>query len=138
MRYIIKSGRFGKYFYDTRTNADLDLEKVLSLLNGLTEKNKDWIILDNKKRIEYLQGLIDKASINTKDGFDELETRLEHHADMIYNKLVRKEGVDDDGEKCFFEQDGWCLQLKIDCINYNEPCDDFVDKDKREEVMIPK
>ncbi len=33
MRYIIKSGRFGKYFYDTRLKADLDLEKVLSLLN---------------------------------------------------------------------------------------------------------
>ncbi len=46
MRYIIKSGKFGKYFYDTLFNHDLDLEKVLSLLN---ESNNIKIELNEMK-----------------------------------------------------------------------------------------
>ncbi len=35
----------------------------------------------------------------------------------------------DDWEKCSIEKDGWCPLLKIDCFNYNEPCDDFKEKE---------
>ncbi len=35
----------------------------------------------------------------------------------------------DDWEKCSIEKGGWCHLLKIDCINYNEPCDDFKEKE---------
>ncbi len=102
MRYIIKNGKFGDYFYDKRLKADLGLKEVLSLLNTPTE-------------------------IRTE--LDEITTRLSHHADMIYNKLVRKEGIYDDGERCSIEKGGWCPLLKIDCINYNEPCDHFKEKE---------
>lgn len=34
-RYIIKTGKFGCYFYDTGTEKDITLEEVRDMLNDL-------------------------------------------------------------------------------------------------------
>ena len=40
LRYVVRNGRFGAFFYDRLTNSDLDLERVQSLLNELEELKK--------------------------------------------------------------------------------------------------
>jgi hypothetical protein len=38
MRYKLRCGKFGFYFYDSITKKDLPLKKVENLLNGLYEE----------------------------------------------------------------------------------------------------
>lgn len=51
MKYILKTGRFGSYFYDQHTRSELDLSQVLGLLNDRSnlkakiEKLKELILL---------------------------------------------------------------------------------------------
>ena len=118
-RFIIKTGRFGQCLHDTRMEADLSLEQVLFILNKQKAQTDRINTLDisasNKERIDYLN----KNFIYARDKLDEIAIRMEHHADMIYNKLVRKDG---DNEICSF----------------GKSCDCFVEKDKQAEVISPK
>lgn len=36
-QYIIKTGRFGCYFYDQNNKKDVDLEEALSMMNELSK-----------------------------------------------------------------------------------------------------
>ena len=63
MRYKVKYGKFGAYFYDTKLLQEMTLKEVLATLNTHDVYKED-----------------------IQSQFNEVTDRLDHHASMIYDK----------------------------------------------------
>ena len=55
MRYLLKIGKFGYYFYDSEMNIDLSLEMVLNRLNNSKTALDKLRIKYNNLNIEILE-----------------------------------------------------------------------------------
>lgn len=115
MRYKLKTGKFGMYFYDSESNTDLELIEVVDLLNKNNNVIRDIESVLNKTKSKYIE-------INTKeDLFRVLESGImitnEAMSDnsnevLRYLKLVSPDNV------FFFDSDGqygeWYYYYDID------------------------
>ncbi len=66
MRYRIKYGRFGAYFYDNIMNMDLDLNNILTKLRKLDVYEKEIYPLMTLKNLEILNSKLKETTANGK------------------------------------------------------------------------
>ena len=52
LRYVIKFGKFGAYFYDNKLGLDLTLEQVKNLLNTGNTLDKDTLFIRYGKTVK--------------------------------------------------------------------------------------
>jgi len=76
-RYIIKTGRFGSFFYDNKIGKSIELSEIEDLLNSKTNMEKGFLEVINKL-----------DSYNSD--FHEIMDRLDHISAKIYGGVESK------------------------------------------------